>query len=90
MDLSPRVAALESEVAELRARLDGADLEQLMTTADVAKMSRLAVGTLEKFRLRGGGPDFVRIGASVRYRRADVLAWIRDRPTVSVGEENGQ
>lgn len=31
-------------------------------------------------RHRGDGPPYIRLGArSVRYRKADVLAWLRDR-----------
>ena len=33
-------------------------------------------GTLAKWRLRGCGPRYCKIGRLVRYRRSDVEAWI--------------
>lgn len=51
----------------------------LMTTDELAAyrgMSRQAVDTE---RWRGQGPPFVRDGRRVRYRRADVDAWIAAR-----------
>lgn len=49
-----------------------------MTETEVADYARLNVKTLQKWRRLGGGPPFVKMGASVRYRRADVEAWLTE------------
>lgn len=52
----------------------------LLTTADAARLLGYSPRALEGWRLRGGGPCFVRISArSVRYRRSDLDAWIEER-----------
>jgi hypothetical protein len=45
--------------------------------ADVAKLSKARLETLRRI---GGGPPFERTGRRVRYRRADLDAWLRGRP----------
>ncbi|MFQ3665284.1 MAG: helix-turn-helix domain-containing protein, partial [Sphingomonadaceae bacterium] len=37
--------------------------------------------TLYRLAANGGFPEPVRVGSSVRYRRADVLAWIERQPS---------
>ena len=37
--------------------------------------------SLQKDRLKGGGVPFIRIGRLVRYRAADVEAWLAKLPT---------
>lgn len=50
----------------------------IMNTREAATYLRLAVRTLEDLRLRGTGPKFARLGngRSVRYRKADLDAWV--------------
>jgi excisionase family DNA binding protein len=51
--------------------------ETILRTADAARYVNLAVSTLEKMRVYGGGPTFVRLGArAIRYRREDLDAWL--------------
>lgn len=45
----------------------------------VAAFSGCAVSSLQKRRLRGDGPQFVKLGRLVRYRPEDVRAWIAAR-----------
>ena len=47
-----------------------------MTTADVADEFGVPVGTLRYYRSSGVGPASFRLAGRVRYRRADVLAWV--------------
>jgi len=35
--------------------------------------------TLRQWRYRGFGPDYVKVGQHVRYRRADLERWMDDR-----------
>ena len=55
------------------------DTDALLYPAEAAHLLALSSRTLEGLRLRGGGPPFVRLNRAVRYRRADVLAWIKTR-----------
>jgi len=57
--------------------------EKLLTLAEVADCLALPIGTLYQWRNRGIGPRGIRVGRHVRYRRADLEAWLDsqyDRP----------
>ena len=45
-----------------------------------------AVSSLQKERVRGDGPPFVKMGRLVRYRPDDVRAWIAARVVCSTSE----
>jgi predicted DNA-binding transcriptional regulator AlpA len=54
-----------------------AEVEQLLTTVQVADWLQVKVETLHQWRWQGKGPRAVRSGPKfVRYRAADVNAWI--------------
>jgi hypothetical protein len=46
-----------------------ASLEDLLTELEVAKLLKVSVATIRRRRLFRQPPDFLKIGASVRYRR---------------------
>lgn len=52
----------------------------LLTTAQAAKFLAVSAKSLERFRLLGTGPVYIKCGAGkkspVRYRQADLDAWI--------------
>lgn len=50
-----------------------------MTTIEAASYLGLSKSTTEKLRHFGGGPKYLKIGHSVRYRRHDLDAWLGDR-----------
>lgn len=54
----------------------GPDPESLLSEAATCDLTGLAERTLQRKRLDGSGPRFVKLGRRVLYRRADVLAWI--------------
>lgn len=60
-------------------------LETLLNEHDVARIVGLSVASVRRWRLLRRGPKFVKMGASVRYRSEDFLAWLETRPT---GGEN--
>ena len=60
--------------------------DPLNTTPEAAAYLRLSKPTLERFRLTGGGPSYVKLGRAVRYRRADLDAWVVSRLTRSTSE----
>ena len=43
---------------------------QWLTTEEAAELIRLQPCTIEAWRVRGGGPEFVKFGRAVRYSRA--------------------
>ncbi len=47
-------------------------MTKVLKTEDAANFLGLAVSTLEKMRVYGGGPKFVKLGRSVRYRDSDL------------------
>jgi predicted DNA-binding transcriptional regulator AlpA len=49
---------------------------EYLTTFQVAQMAGFTPKALERLRAERKGPRFYKIGASVRYRVADVRAWI--------------
>jgi excisionase family DNA binding protein len=50
--------------------------EALMTTEQVAEYLQVPVTTLHQWRYLRKGPLAARIGRGLRYRRADVDAWV--------------
>jgi len=52
---------------------------RLLTQREAARVLRLSERTLERLRLQGGGPLYVKAGRAVRYREADLEAWIAAR-----------
>jgi hypothetical protein len=66
------------------------ELEPLLSTSDVSRISGRSVSTLEKDRLFGTGPAFVKIGRLVKYHPRDVREWLRSFQTVRSTLEAGE
>lgn len=49
---------------------------KLLKPTDVAAFLGMTVETLANWRCYGHGPAYCHVGRSVRYREADVLAWL--------------
>ena len=66
-------------------------IEEVLTTIQAAKILGRRPQTLRVWRLRGGGPRYLRLGngvhARVAYRPSDLDAWLRVRTFVSTSEE---
>jgi excisionase family DNA binding protein len=58
-----------------------------LTTQEAADLLGLKRTTLEAWRVRGCGPRFVKLGRAVRYRAADLDAWIESRTRTSTSEQ---
>lgn len=52
------------------------DPDSLLSEGETCGLTGLAERTLQRKRLDGTGPRFVRLGRRVLYRRRDVLEWI--------------
>jgi excisionase family DNA binding protein len=59
---------------------------RLLTQREAAILLRLSERTLERLRVQGSGPVYVKAGRSVRYREADLEAWIASRVVNSTSE----
>lgn len=56
----------------------------LLTTEEAAHELGSTANTLATWRHQGKGPKFIRIhGRMIRYRRADLIAWINQHGTLS-------
>jgi len=51
-------------------------MESLMTTEQLAEFLQVPLTTLYQWRHKGTGPRGIKVGKHVRYRRADVEAWL--------------
>ena len=50
-------------------------MQTYLTQREAAELLRLSERTLERHRLAGTGPCFVRLGRRVVYRKVDLEAW---------------
>jgi excisionase family DNA binding protein len=53
--------------------------QDFLTPEDLAELVRVPPKTIYQWNYRGTGPRFAKIGRHVRYRRADVEAWIEQQ-----------
>jgi excisionase family DNA binding protein len=58
----------------------------LLSQREAATLLHLSERTLERFRVSGTGPKFVRMGRSIRYRLTDLEAYIAARVVSSTSE----
>lgn len=59
---------------------------EIMTVIEAAGYVRLAETTLNKMRVAGTGPQFLKMGKAVRYRRSDLDDWIGAKVVRSTSE----
>lgn len=58
----------------------------ILNTREAATYVRLGKPTLERFRVSGDGPRYCKLGGAVRYRKADLDAWLESRVVRSTSE----
>jgi predicted DNA-binding transcriptional regulator AlpA len=51
-------------------------LENLLSENEISQIFGRSIPTLQKDRLRGNGPPFIKIGRLVRYSPSAVQAWL--------------
>jgi predicted DNA-binding transcriptional regulator AlpA len=61
-------------------------VEALLTEAQVSQILGRGVPALQKDRVAGTGPQFIKMGRLVRYRPSDVQAWLAERVRQSTSE----
>ena len=55
------------------------DLEDMLTTHQLAKILSVSPRTLDNWRSASRGPAYFRFEGTVRYRMSDVAAWLKAR-----------
>jgi predicted DNA-binding transcriptional regulator AlpA len=65
-----------------------ADLDAALNENQAAEFLGVSVRTLQAWRVRGGGPRYVKSGRSVRYQRRELVAFQQSH-TVSSTTEAG-
>jgi len=59
---------------------------ELLTVAEAARWAKVSESFLNKARITGGGPRFVRLGRAIRYRPEDLQAWANGSTSGSTSE----
>ena len=59
----------------------------LLTGREAAHVLRLSERTIERMRVAGTGPRFVRINHSIRYREQDLEAYVAARVVASTSQK---
>ncbi len=54
-------------------------LDEMVDTTEASLIAGPAVATLETMRVRGGGPEYFKIGKAVRYTRRACFEWRAER-----------
>tara|TARA_R110000868_G_scaffold37022_2_gene130969 strand:- start:65 stop:307 length:243 start_codon:yes stop_codon:yes gene_type:complete len=55
-------------------------LDRLMNEHEAAEFLSYTTRALQNWRVRGGGPNYIKVSArSIRYRRRDLIAWVDER-----------
>jgi excisionase family DNA binding protein len=60
---------------------------RLLTPKEAAERLKVSVSWLAKARISGEGPDYIKIGRSVRYREEDLIEWMKARRRRSTREQ---
>ena len=86
------VAMPINQVADTTHRKDAAGTgSALLTVAEAAKHLRVSKSFLDKSRVSGGGPEFIRIGKrKILYRTSALDFWANARRYVSTSEYIGK
>jgi predicted DNA-binding transcriptional regulator AlpA len=67
-------------------------MQTLLTQRDAAIALRCSERTLERLRLTGTGPRYIKTSRRVLYREADIEAWLAGKLTTSTSQHaiNGE
>ena len=53
--------------------------DRILTENELAALTSFSPRTLQAWRQRCAGPPFMRVGRSIRYSQADVIAWMKEQ-----------
>ena len=60
-----------------------------MTTRELAEVLHMSRRTLDRYRVSGGGPQFLKLRGRVLYERSDVEEWLAGRRRASTSDSGG-
>ncbi len=63
------------------------DHPKFMNTEEAAAFLELSHRTLERYRITGEGPRFLKIGRWVRYLKSDLVDWLESRGRISTSDD---
>ena len=87
---TPQRHHLDRHADKLAASIITGSPDDLLSTPGAAALLRVSTQFLEIARSKNYGPKFIRLGPRcIRYRRDDLLAWLRDRTHASTAEYDG-
>jgi predicted DNA-binding transcriptional regulator AlpA len=66
------------------------DPDSALTENQAAEFLGMSVRTLQAWRVRGGGPPYVKIGRAVRYRRRTLVAFQEQHTVTSTTEADAR
>jgi phage terminase Nu1 subunit (DNA packaging protein) len=64
-------------------------LSPLIASPQLAGLLNISIRTLERWRLEGIGPTYVKAGRRVLYRRGDVERWLAEGTRHSTSDDGG-
>ena len=62
------------------------DTFPLLDTMSASRLMGMSKSFLDKMRVRGDGPQYLKVGNRVRYRHEDVAQWLEGRLLSSTSE----
>jgi hypothetical protein len=83
---SNTVAKVGTKVVSFSGEGVAHSLGQLLTVQEAAALLRLSCSSLNKWRVAGRGPPFVRLEGAVRYRLVDLAAYLTRQTRCSTSE----
>jgi predicted DNA-binding transcriptional regulator AlpA len=60
--------------------------KQWLTPKEAVKEYGIGLSTWAKYRLRGRGPAFAKLGEKVLYNRADIEAWLKSKRVANTSQ----
>lgn len=60
-------------------------MNTLLTESQISEQLQVSLACLRRWRLRGEGPRYVKVGNLVRYRPEDIELWVAELPTGGAG-----
>ncbi len=65
-------------------------MQTILDQKRVASLLGISTRTLERYRVSGTGPRYVKLGKLVRYLKTDIDAWIQQNLSAATSERSTQ
>ena len=62
-------------------------MSEYLNVAEAAKFANLGASTLNKLRLTGDGPSYIKLGRRVVYARDDIEGWMQSKRRRSTSDD---